>query len=237
MGYEDYRIKNKINRTDRCGICKKVCDLDFIVETKCYHQYCRACFEPYTINESLRCPKSGKALKRAHLIKGPFWKLASWTLRRYKISCDYRERGCPRYVKLGDLAKHCAECPYREGELRPDLLARLSISETRSLREVNREPRAETSQECIDSAYVTATYPRYKNRSFNVISKELRMLARELQKVEESINDITADHMKDLKQRSSILEESSAECKRIFQEITRIKKEVKLLTTDAQFNE
>lgn len=116
MGYEDSRFRASIAREFHCSICNLVIDLDFVMETRCNHFFCRSCFDPL-FQHNHRCPVSGNIIKLGHLKRGALWVLAYWNLKSFKISCDYRQNGCNKIMPLGHLAEHVNRCSYRYATL------------------------------------------------------------------------------------------------------------------------
>lgn len=112
MGYEDSRFRAAIGREFHCSVCNLVADLDFVMETRCNHLFCRSCFDPL-FQQNHQCPVSGHILKLGHLKRGALWALAYWNLKSFKISCDFRENGCEKTVALGRLAEHVSRCSFR----------------------------------------------------------------------------------------------------------------------------
>lgn len=128
MGFDEKRIQSRVNLLHRCGLCFQLCDLDLLVESKCLHVFCRSCFHtywqttttsPYGSDTSIaiKCPVSGKLLKPSHLRKGLLDELTRFSIRNYKITCDFKANGCSEVVSIGKLAQHTAQCRFKQNSM------------------------------------------------------------------------------------------------------------------------
>ena len=136
MGYEDVRVRGKINEADRCGLCGNLCSIDLFIETKCYHLFCAVCFASYLErtgktgnirdesnytrpNDPVRCPVSARILKHKHSKGALYLKMKQYLrLSQYRIRCEFFPVGCYTEVKANKLSHHAEECFFTSRRVR-----------------------------------------------------------------------------------------------------------------------
>ena len=107
-GYEDERFEQVISQSFHCIICTNVFK-DLVMCRHNEHLFCRACITRHLMN-SQTCPTCMEPLTVDTLTQAP--RGIRNILAELKIRCEYFERGCGKFVELGDLERHVADCGF-----------------------------------------------------------------------------------------------------------------------------
>ena len=107
-GYDDERFQHPVGHGFHCGICLNVIK-DPVMCNHNEHLFCRACITRHLTN-SQTCPSCMEPLTLKTLNEAS--RTVINLLSELKIRCDFFERGCSKYVELGDLDKHVALCGF-----------------------------------------------------------------------------------------------------------------------------
>ena len=107
-GFEEDRFQQAISQYFKCVICRNVLR-DPVTCRDHQHLFCRACITTHLANFE-RCPSCNQELCVHTLREAP--RVVTNVLSELKIRCDFYERGCIKFVELGDLEKHCKECEF-----------------------------------------------------------------------------------------------------------------------------
>ena len=107
-GYEDERFEQVISQSFHCIICKNVFK-DPVMCRHNEHLFCRACITRHLMN-SQTCPACMEPLTVDTLTQAP--QGIRNILAELKIRCEFFERGCAKFVELGDLERHVADCGF-----------------------------------------------------------------------------------------------------------------------------
>ena len=107
-GFEEDRFQQAVSQYFKCVICRNVLR-DPVTCRDYQHLFCRACINTHLANFE-RCPSCNQELCVHTLREAP--RVVTNVLSELKIRCDFYERGCIKFVELGDLEKHCKECEF-----------------------------------------------------------------------------------------------------------------------------
>ena len=107
-GYEDERFEQVVSQSFHCIICTNVFK-DPVMCRYNEHLFCRACITIHLMN-SQTCPTCMDPLTVDTLTQAP--RGIRNLLSELKIRCEFSERGCCKFVELGDLERHVAECGF-----------------------------------------------------------------------------------------------------------------------------
>ena len=106
-GYEDELFRYPVGPSLHCCICTNVikdpvmCHNEHIFCRACitthlmYSQTCPICMQPLTVETLRQAPRGIRNL-----------------LSELQIRCEYFDRGCGKFVQLGDLERHLADCGF-----------------------------------------------------------------------------------------------------------------------------
>ncbi len=107
-GYDDERFEQIVSQTLHCIICTNVIK-DPVMCPQNEHLFCRACITRHLMN-SQTCPTCMQPLIVKTL------RQASRSIRNLlaelKIRCEFFDRGCGKFIELGDLERHVADCGF-----------------------------------------------------------------------------------------------------------------------------
>ncbi len=107
-GYDDERFEQIVSQTLHCIICTNVIK-DPVMCPQNEHLFCRACVTRHLMN-SQTCPTCIQPLTVETL------RQASRGIRNLlaelKIRCEFFDRGCGKFIELGDLERHVADCGF-----------------------------------------------------------------------------------------------------------------------------
>ncbi len=107
-GYDDERFEQIVSQTLHCIICTNVIK-DPVMCPQNEHLFCRACITRHLMN-SQTCPTCMQPLTVETL------RQASRGIRNLlaelKIRCEFFDRGCGKFIELGDLERHVADCGF-----------------------------------------------------------------------------------------------------------------------------
>ena len=107
-GYEDERFEHVVSPSFHCIICKNVFK-DPVMCRHNEHLFCKACITRHLMN-SQTCPTCMEPLTIDTLNQAP--RGVRNILAELKIRCEFFERGCGKFVELGDLERHVADCGF-----------------------------------------------------------------------------------------------------------------------------
>ena len=106
-GYDDERFEQIVSETLHCIICTNVIK-DPVMCQRNEHLFCRACITIHLMYSST-CPTcieplTVETLRQARTVMN--------LLSELKIRCEFFDRGCGKFVQLGDLERHVADCGF-----------------------------------------------------------------------------------------------------------------------------
>ena len=107
-GYEDERFHQTLSSSFHCCICTNVFK-DPVMCPQNEHIFCRACITRHLMS-SQRCPTCMEPLTIETLSPAP--RGVRNLLSELKIRCDFYDRGCGRFLELGELECHTKECGF-----------------------------------------------------------------------------------------------------------------------------
>ena len=107
-GYEDERFEQIVSQTLHCIICTNVIK-DPVMCQRNEHLFCRACITIHLMNFHT-CPTCMEPLTVETLSQPP--RSIRNLLSELKIRCEFFDRGCGKFVQLGDLERHVADCGF-----------------------------------------------------------------------------------------------------------------------------
>ena len=107
-GYEDERFQQIVSQSFHCIICTNVIK-DAVVCPQNEHLFCRACITRYLMN-CQKCRTCMEPLTVETLRQAP--RGVKNLLSELKIRCEFFDRGCGKFVELGDLERHVADCGF-----------------------------------------------------------------------------------------------------------------------------
>ena len=107
-GYDDERFEQNVSQTLHCIICTNVIK-DPVMCRHNEHIFCRGCITRHLVN-SQTCPTCIEPLTVDTLIQAP--RGIRNLLAELKIRCEFFDRGCGKFVELGYLKKHVANCGF-----------------------------------------------------------------------------------------------------------------------------
>ena len=107
-GYDDERFQQIVSQTLHCIICTNVIK-DPVMCQRNEHLFCRACITIHLMY-SPTCPTCIEPLTVETLRQAP--RGIRNLLAELKIRCEFFKRGCGKFVELGDLERHVADCGF-----------------------------------------------------------------------------------------------------------------------------
>ncbi len=107
-GYDDERFEQVVSQSFHCIICTNVFK-DPVMCRHNEHLFCRACITRHLMN-SQTCPTCMEPLTVDTLTQAP--RGIRNILAELKIRCEFFDRGCGKFVELGDLERHVADCGF-----------------------------------------------------------------------------------------------------------------------------
>ena len=107
-GYEDERFEQIVSQTLHCIICTNVIK-DPVMCQRNEHLFCRACITIHLMNFPT-CPTCMEPLTVETLRQAS--RTVMNLLSELKIRCEFFDRGCGKFVQLGDLERHVADCGF-----------------------------------------------------------------------------------------------------------------------------
>ena len=107
-GYEDERFQQIVSQSFHCIICTNVIK-DAVMCPQNEHLFCRTCITRYLMN-SQKCPTCMEPLTVETLSQAP--RGVKNLLSELKIRCEFSDRGCGKFIELGDLERHVADCGF-----------------------------------------------------------------------------------------------------------------------------
>ena len=106
-GYEDELFQYPVGPSLHCCICTNVIKDPVMCHNE--HIFCRACITTHLMC-SPTCPTCMQPLTVETLRQAP--RGIRNLLSELQIRCEYFDRGCGKFVQLGDLERHVAECGF-----------------------------------------------------------------------------------------------------------------------------
>ena len=107
-GYDDELFQHPVGQTLHCSICTNVLK-DPVMCRYNEHLYCRTCIVPHLVNYQT-CPNCMDPLTVDTLCEAS--RGIRNLLAELKIRCKFFDRGCGRFVELGQLESHSGECGF-----------------------------------------------------------------------------------------------------------------------------
>ncbi|CAB4014975.1 E3 ubiquitin- ligase NRDP1 [Paramuricea clavata] len=107
-GYEDQRFEHIVSQSFHCIICTSVLK-DAVMCSENEHLFCRACITRHLMNFQT-CPTCMEPLTVDTLSQAP--RGIRNLLAELKIRCEFFDRGCGKFIELGDLERHVTECGF-----------------------------------------------------------------------------------------------------------------------------
>ena len=107
-GYEDERFQHPVGHTLHCSICMNVLK-DPVMCRQNEHRFCRACITPHLMNFQT-CPTCMEPLTVDTLSQAS--RGIRNLLAELKIRCEFFDRGCGKFIELGDLERHVTDCGF-----------------------------------------------------------------------------------------------------------------------------
>ena len=106
-GYEDELFQYPVGPSLHCCICTNVIKDPVMCHNE--HIFCRACITRHLMN-SHTCPTCMQPLTVETLRQAP--RGVRNMLAELQIRCEFFGRGCGKFVQLGDLERHVADCGF-----------------------------------------------------------------------------------------------------------------------------
>ena len=106
-GYEDELFQYPVGPSFHCCICTSVIKDPVMCHNE--HMFCRACITRHLMN-SQTCPTCMQPLTVETLRQAP--RGIRNLLSELQIRCEFFDRGCGKFVQLGDLERHVADCGF-----------------------------------------------------------------------------------------------------------------------------
>ncbi len=107
-GYDDERFQHPVGQSFHCGICFNVVK-DPAMCRHNEHMFCRACITIHLTN-SQTCPSCLEPLTVETLTQPS--RTVMNLLSELKIRCRFFNRGCERFIELGNLDRHVRDCGF-----------------------------------------------------------------------------------------------------------------------------
>ena len=107
-GYEDERFQHPVGQSFHCGICFNVVK-DPAMCRHNEHMFCRACITIH-LTDSQSCPSCLEPLTVETLSQPS--RTVMKLLSELKIRCRFFNRGCERFIELGNLDRHVRDCGF-----------------------------------------------------------------------------------------------------------------------------
>ncbi len=107
-GYDDERFQHPVGQSFHCGICFNVVK-DPAMCRHNEHMFCRACITIHLTN-SQTCPSCLEPLT-VETLSQPSRTVMN-LLSELKIRCRFFNRGCERFIELGELDRHVRDCGF-----------------------------------------------------------------------------------------------------------------------------
>ena len=107
-GYDDERFQHPVGQSFHCGICYNVVK-DPAMCRHNEHLFCRACITR-RLMDSQKCPSCLEPLT-VDTLNQPSRTVMN-LLSELKIRCQFFNRGCERFIELGNLDRHVTDCGF-----------------------------------------------------------------------------------------------------------------------------
>jgi hypothetical protein len=107
-GYEDERFEQIVSQGFHCIICTSVLK-DAVMCPENEHLFCRACITKHLMNFQT-CPTCMEPLTVETLSQAS--RGVRILLAELRIRCEFFNRGCGKFIELGDLERHVTECGF-----------------------------------------------------------------------------------------------------------------------------
>ncbi|CAB4022108.1 RING finger 151-like [Paramuricea clavata] len=221
-GYEDELFQYPVGPSLHCCICTNVIKDAAMCHNE--HIFCRTCITRHLMNFQT-CPTCMQPLTVETLRQAP--RGIRNLLSELKIRCEFFNRGCGKFIELGDLERHVAECGFapavcsNEGcqlEVnKQDLLHHeTSVCELRKVQCHNcKETRQEIDTVKVNLAAMNEKLDRNEGKFDNVkavvenVAAKVELVQEQLNKQEESNRQLKEDNVemkKSLNEMTKMLE-------------------------------
>ena len=107
-GYEEDRFEFPVSENFKCAICLNVLNNPKSCRNN-QHYFCFGCIGEHLKN-SHTCPQCMDELTPETLVQPP--RVLLNCILELRIKCNYSNRGCPEYIKLGSLQNHVDQCGF-----------------------------------------------------------------------------------------------------------------------------
>lgn len=115
MGFDIKRFKGTIVDEIVCILCEKV--VQEPVQCRDEHIFCSICLKNH-LNDNKMCPVDGKVALVGKNPAQPISRVLKAIVDSLEISCDFKEYGCSKFIKLSDLESHVAFCQHHPNKPR-----------------------------------------------------------------------------------------------------------------------
>ncbi|XP_028404184.1 TNF receptor-associated factor family protein DDB_G0268444-like [Dendronephthya gigantea] len=169
-GYDDERFQHPVGQSFHCGICYNVIK-DPVMCRHNEHLFCRGCITRHLMN-SQTCPTCIEPLTVDTLTRAS--RTVTNLLSELKIHCEFFNRGCERFVELGELERHVVDCGF----------APAVCSNEGCGQEVDK-------QDLLHHETAVCEFRRVKCHSCNEISQEMDIVKKNLAVMNLKLNEVS----------------------------------------------
>ena len=106
-GYEDERFEHPVGPSFHCCLCTYVIKDPVMCDNE--HIFCKACITRYLMYSQI-CPTCMQPLT-VQTLKEPSRTVMN-LLAELRIRCEFFDRGCGKFIQLGHLERHVADCGF-----------------------------------------------------------------------------------------------------------------------------
>ncbi|XP_046841957.1 E3 ubiquitin-protein ligase NRDP1-like, partial [Xenia sp. Carnegie-2017] len=207
-GYDESRFQIPVDENFRCSICLNVVKDPRMCQHN-EHIFCRSCIEEHLRVNAQRCPQCQDHLTVATLLPARF---VNNLISKFKISCDYANRGCPEFINVEDLERHVENCGF----------APVLCSNERCDKEINKRDKIKHETELCEYRKTASHYfeeiKEMFQRSFDHEEQEKMQLTEITRKMESLTNQNT-------KLQKEMME-SKGEIRNVQQNLSTVTKEM-----------
>ena len=204
-GYDDELFQHPVCLSLHCCICTNVIK-DPVMCRHNEHIFCRGCITRHLMN-TRKCPTCMETLT-VDTLKVP--RTIANLLSELKIRCEFFNRGCEKFVELGDLEKHVADCGY----------APAVCSNEGCGREVNKQDLLHHETDLCERRRVECHGCDELRREMDILKVDLRNVKAVVENVGANV-ELVQRQVKKLEEKNRRLEEENAEMKKCLNEITK----------------
>ena len=213
-GYEDELFQYPVGPSHHCCICTNVIKDPVMCHNE--HIFCRACITRHLMN-SHTCPTCMQPLTVETLRQAP--RGVRNMLAELQIRCKFFDRGCGKFVQLGDLERHVADCGFapavcsNEGcqlEVnKQDLLHHeTAVCELRRVKcHSCNDIRREMDTMKVDLAAINEKLDRNEKNVLENVTRKVDLVQQQLNKQEESNRQLRADNIEMKKSLNEIMKQ------------------------------